>query len=72
MPSLFERILDDRQHRVVALRVEDIARADENLRLVCFGARLIETFGQIVKVERDEIDDALARDAQPLAFFQFE
>jgi hypothetical protein len=72
VPSFSEAIFNYRQHRVIALGKKNVAGADEDLRLIGLGARLIEAFGQIVQIERNEVDDALAGDPQPLSFFHFE
>jgi hypothetical protein len=66
-----EAVFDDGQHRIIPLRKERIAGADENLYLIRLGSRLIEPLVQIIKVKGYEIDDAPARDPQPLTFFDF-
>jgi len=66
-----EAVFDDGQQRIIPLRKERIASADENLYLIRLSSRLIEPLVQIIKVKGYEIDDAPARDSQPLAFFDF-
>src|SRR5262245_30772202 len=72
MPTFREGVFDNRQHRIVALGIKDIARADKNLNLICLGTRLIEALGQILQVERDKIDDAPALNAQALPLSDFQ
>src|SRR5260221_631198 len=55
-------VLDDRQHDVVVAAVEMIAGRDRELALVRLGARLAETFRQIVGVEAHEVADLAAFD----------
>ena len=49
VPPFRECVVDDRQHRIVSLRIENVSGADENLHLIGLGPRLIESFGQIVQ-----------------------
>jgi len=72
MASFGERVLDDRQHPIVALRVKNVTRADENLDLIGLRPRLIEPLGQIVEIERDKINDTLPRDPDSLPFLDLE
>jgi hypothetical protein len=70
--ALGECVFDNRQQRVIALRKKRVAGTDKNFRLIRLRSRLIEAFSQIVKIERDEIDNALAGNPQPLIFFDLE
>ena len=72
MPPFLKRGFDNRQHRIVAFGIKNIAGADKNLHLIRLCSCLIEAFGQIVPIERHEIDDALPRDPQPLSVSYFE
>src|SRR5215813_7482222 len=65
----FEGVLHDGHHRIVQLGEQQIARAQIDLALVCFGPRLIEALLEIVAVEHDEIHDRLEGNANTLAFF---
>jgi len=71
MAPFLERVLDNRQHRIVAFGIENISSADEDFHLICLRPRLIKPFGQIVQIKRNEIDDARPRDPQPPPFFDF-
>src|SRR3954468_5789088 len=69
VPTLFEGVCDDREQRVVQLREELVAGADEYFHLIGLGSRLVEALAQIMQIERDEIDHRASGDAQNLSFF---
>jgi hypothetical protein len=69
MTAFGESVFDDGQHRVVAFGKQHIAGADEYLHLIGLGARLVESLGQIIEIERDEIHNAFPGDAQTLPLF---
>src|SRR4051812_17375315 len=68
VPTLFEGVCDDREQRVVQLREELVAGADEYFHLIGLGSRLVEALAQIMQIERDEIDHRASGDAQNLSF----
>jgi len=63
----FKGVLYNREHRIIPFGIEDIACADKHFGLIRLRARLIKALRKVVQVKSHEIDDAPARNAQPLS-----